>query len=219
MQQETLDQVIRILRREIRKWKVPAVGVIARQAVDRPFETLVSTMLSLRTKDAVTELASRRLLSQAPTPAAIASLPETAIEQLIFPVGFYHTKARNLRKTCSLLVERHGGRVPRRLDELVKLPGVGRKTANLVITVGYKEYGICVDTHVHRIANLWGYVRTKVPNETELALRSKLPRRYWKTFNDLLVTFGQNLCVPVSPWCSRCPIWEYCPRIGVKRSR
>jgi endonuclease-3 len=219
MQQETLAGVIRVLRREIRKWKAPAVGVIAEHAVDRPFETLVSTMLSLRTKDAVTEPASRRLLSAAPTPAAIAAMPQAAIERLIFPVGFYRTKARNLRRTCALLVDHYGGRVPRRLEELVKLPGVGRKTANLVVTVGYKDYGICVDTHVHRITNLWGYVRTKAPDETELALRSKLPRRYWKTFNDLLVTFGQNLCVPVSPWCSRCPIADHCPRIGLKRSR
>jgi endonuclease-3 len=219
MDNATIGRVIRILRREIRKWKVPAVGVIADAAVDRPFETLISTILSLRTKDAVTEQASRRLLSRAPTPAAIESLSEKEIEKLIYPVGFYHTKARNLRNTCRLLIEQYGGSVPRDLDELLKLPGVGRKTANLVVTVGHGDYGICVDTHVHRIANLWGYVQTRTPNETELALRSKLPRPHWKTFNDLLVTFGQNLCVPVSPWCSRCPITTYCPRTGLKRSR
>lgn len=207
------------MRRTIRQWKVPAVGVIADAAADRPFETLVSTILSLRTKDAVTGEASRRLLAAAATPAAIASLPETAIARLIYPVGFYRTKARNLRRTCGILVEHYGGAVPRQLEELLKLPGVGRKTANLVVTVGFGDYGICVDTHVHRIANLWGYVETRTPNDTESALRAKLPRRYWKELNDLLVTFGQNLCVPVSPWCSRCPLTGFCPRVGLKRSR
>ena len=141
------------------------------------------------------------------------------IGRLIYPVGFYRTKARNLRATCRILVEEHGGVVPRTLEALLELPGVGRKTANLVLTVGYDEYGICVDTHVHRITNLWAYVRTRTPEETELALRAKLPRRHWKTYNDLLVTFGQNLCVPVSPWCSRCPVAEHCERVGLKRSR
>jgi len=219
MNTATVGKVLRRLRREIRRWKVPAVGVIAETAVDRPFETLVSTILSLRTKDAVTEAASRRLLARASTPRAIAALPARAIERLIYPVGFYRTKARNLRATCRILVEGHGGVVPRTLEALLELPGVGRKTANLVLTVGYDEYGICVDTHVHRITNLWGYVRTRTPEETELALRAKLPRRHWKTYNDLLVTFGQNLCVPVSPWCSRCPVAEHCERVGLKRSR
>jgi endonuclease III len=215
----TLDKALRVLKREIRQWKVPAVGVIADGAVDRPFETLVSTILSLRTKDAVTEQASRRLLSCAPTPDAILALSHRRIEKLIFPVGFYRTKARNLRIACALLLERHGGRVPSSMDELLALPGVGRKTANLVLTVGYGDYGICVDTHVHRIMNLWGYVKTRSPDETEFALREKLPKRHWKTLNDILVTFGQNLCVPVSPWCSRCPIEPLCPKLGLRRHR
>jgi endonuclease-3 len=219
MDTKTLQKLLRILRREIPKWKVPAVGVIAEQAVDRPFETLVSTILSLRTKDAVTEQASRRLLSRAPTPAAIASLPLKQVEDLIYPVGFYHTKARNLRKTCRILLTKHGGKVPRDLDSLLNLPGVGRKTANLVMTVGHGDYGICVDTHVHRITNLWGYVQTATPEKTEFALRAKLPRRYWKTYNDILVTFGQNLCVPVSPWCSKCPVEQLCEKAGRKRFR
>lgn len=210
---------MRLLRREIRKWKVPVVGDIADNAVDRPFETLVGTVLSLRTKDAVTALASNRLLAVASTPQAIASLPVRRIESLIYPVGFYRTKARHLKETCGILVERYDGTVPRDLNKLLELPGVGRKTANLVVTVGYGDYGICVDTHVHRISNLWGYVKTKIPEETEFALRRKLPRRYWKTYNDLLVTFGQNLCVPVSPWCSRCPVEQHCEKIGLKRSR
>jgi endonuclease-3 len=219
MDTPTLNIVLYRLKREIKKWKVPAVGVIAEQAVDRPFETLVSTILSLRTKDKVTGTASRRLLGRAPTPQILASLSIQEIEQMIYPVGFYHTKARNVHKTCQSLVTNYNGEVPRSMDELLKLPGVGRKTANLVLTVGFGEYGICVDTHVHRISNIWGYVRTKTPEETEFALRKKLPRRHWKTFNDILVTFGQNLCLPVSPWCSKCPISAHCPRIGIKRFR
>jgi len=215
----TIGKVLRILKREIKKWKVPAVGVIADEASERPFETLISTILSLRTKDKVTEEASRRLLAAANTPAAIGALPVNHIEKLIYPVGFYRTKARNLRETCRVLLEKHGGRVPRSMEELLALPGVGRKTANLVLTVGYDEYGICVDTHVHRISNVWGYVKTRTPEETEFALRKKLPRGHWKTYNDLLVTFGQNLCVPVSPWCSRCPVERYCEKVGLKRSR
>jgi endonuclease-3 len=219
MDTPTLQSVLRILRREIRRWKVPVVGNVADQAVDRPFETLVATILSLRTKDAVTAQAADRLLSIAPTPAALGALTVPRIAKLIYPVGFYRTKAAHLKATCRILNEKHGGRVPDDIDELLKLPGVGRKTANLVVTVGYDGYGICVDTHVHRISNLWGYVKTRNPEETEFALRRKLPRRYWKTYNDILVTFGQNLCVPVSPWCSRCPMERYCEKIGLKRSR
>jgi endonuclease-3 len=219
MDTPTLDKVLRQLKKEIQRWKVPAVGVIAERAIDRPFETLVSTILSLRTKDKVTEAASHRLLARSPTPEILASLPTREIEQLIYPVGFYRTKAGNLRDTCRSLLDDYGGRVPRSMDQLLKLRGVGRKTANLVLTVGFGDYGICVDTHVHRISNLWGYVRTRTPEETEFALRAKLPRRHWKTFNDILVTFGQNLCLPVSPWCSKCPVARHCPRIGLRRSR
>jgi endonuclease-3 len=219
MDTPTLDRVLRKLKKEIGKWKVPAVGAVAGRAIDRPFETLVSTILSLRTKDAVTGAASRRLLARAPDPKALASLPIREIEKLIYPVGFYRTKAANLRKTCGFLLSDYGGRVPRSLEELLKLPGVGRKTANLVLTVGFGDYGICVDTHVHRISNLWGYVATKTPEETEFALRKKLPRKHWKNYNDILVAFGQNLCVPVSPWCSRCPVADCCARIGLRRSR
>jgi endonuclease-3 len=219
MDTPTLNKVLRLLKKEIQKFKVPAVGIIAEQAIDRPFETLVSTMLSLRTKDNVTEAASQRILMRAHTPEILASLSIEEIEQWIYPVGFYHTKAKNLRETCRCLLRDFGGKVPRSMDSLLKLPGVGRKTANLVLTVGFGDYGICVDTHVHRISNLWGYVRTRTPEETEFALRKKLPKRHWKSFNDILVTFGQNLCLPVSPWCSKCPIAQYCPRIGLGKSR
>jgi endonuclease III len=214
-----LNKTLRKLRKEILKWKVPAVGNIAEQAVDRPFATLVSTILSLRTKDEVTEAASHRLLAIAHTPKALAAMPIEEIEKLIYPVGFYHTKAKHLVEMCGILLQKYGSEVPRSMDELLGLPGVGRKTANLVLTVGFGDYGICVDTHVHRISNLWGYVVTRTPEETEFALRKKLPKRHWKTFNDILVTFGQNLCVPVSPWCSKCPVERYCPRIGLKRHR
>ena len=215
----TLEKILTILRHEIKRWKVPAVGQIADEINNRPFGTLVSCVLSLRTKDAVTEPASRRLLEKAPTPEALSRLEVREIERLIYPVGFYRTKAKNVKEIGRLLIERHGSQVPRTMEELLALPGVGRKTANLVLTVGFGDYGICVDTHVHRITNLWGYVKTKDPEETEFTLREKLPKQYWKTYNDLLVTFGQNLCVPVSPWCSRCPIEKYCERVGLKRSR
>jgi endonuclease III len=219
MDTATLNKALSRLKKEIQKWKTPAVGAIAEGAADRPFETLISTILSLRTKDKVTEAAARRLLERAPTPEILMALPTKEIERLIYPVGFYHTKAKHLQETCRSLLRDFGGRVPRSMDALLQLPGVGRKTANLVLTVGFGDYGICVDTHVHRISNIWGYVAAKTPEETEFALRTKLPKRHWKTFNDILVTFGQNLCVPASPWCSRCPVSEYCPRIGLKRSR
>ena len=219
MDTRTINAVLRILKKEIKKWKVPAVGIIADGATDRPFETLISTILSLRTKDKVTEGASRRLLKRAPTAKAITTLSAVEIERLIYPVGFYKTKAQNLLKTCNILTRNYGGEVPRDMEALLKLPGVGRKTANLVLTVGFGDFGICVDTHVHRISNLWGYVKTKTPEETEFSLRDKLPKRHWKKYNDILVTFGQNLCVPVSPWCSRCPVTKYCPKVGLKKSR
>jgi endonuclease-3 len=219
MDNTTIAKVIQILRREVRRWKTPAVGIAAERAADRPFGTLVSTVLSLRTKDAVTDGASQRLLGRAPSPAIMASLTPSQIEKLIYPVGFYRTKARNLLAICAILLREHGGKVPRAMDQLLSLPGVGRKTANLVITIGYGDYGICVDTHVHRISNRWGYVNTRTPDETEFALRQKLPKKYWKSYNDLLVTFGQNLCVPISPWCSKCPVARYCEKMGVVRCR
>ena len=219
MDTAAFEKAFMILKKEIVKWQVPIVGVIAEHAADRPFETLISTILSLRTKDKVTAEASRRLLSRASTPETLALLPSEEIERLIYPVGFYRTKAGSLIEICRRLQSDYAGQVPRSLDELLKLPGVGRKTANLVLTVGFGDYGICVDTHVHRILNLWGYVSTRTPEETEFALRAKLPKKHWITCNDILVAFGQNLCVPISPWCSRCPVAAYCPRIGLKRSR
>jgi len=184
-----------------------------------PFRVLIACLLSLRTKDETTGPAAERLFALADTPGAMLRLAPSSIERAIFPVGFYRTKARVLLGVCSDLLERFDGRVPDTIDALLTLKGVGRKTANLVVTVGFHKPGICVDVHVHRISNRWGYVRTKTPEQTEMALRARLPRRYWIGYNDLLVSFGQNLCLPVSPWCSRCPLADLCPRLGVTRSR
>jgi endonuclease-3 len=176
-------------------------------------------MLSSRTKDETTGYASARLFSVANTPAKMLALGESEIGELIYPVGFYRTKARNLKKMCQELVRRHGGRVPRTMEELLGLPGVGRKTANLVIGMAFGQDGICVDTHVHRISNRLGYVETDSPHATERALREKLPRRYWIVVNGLMVAWGQRVCRPISPFCSRCDIEAYCGKIGVVRSR
>jgi endonuclease-3 len=189
------------------------------QVERNPFKVLISTVLSLRTKDAVTAEATRRLFAKAQTPKSIILLSERTIEQLIYPVGFYKTKAKAIRNICRKLLDEFDGKVPDDLDTLLTFPGVGRKTANLVLTLGHGKHAMCVDTHVHRISNRWGYVKTKNPEETEYALRAQLPRRYWMEYNDLLVSFGQHLCVPVSPKCSACPMRKYCPRIGVARSR
>ena len=218
MQLSDLPKMLSIIRREVKPWKQPIVGTFA-AGENALFKILVSTLLSLRTKDETTEKASRRLFAAAQTPRVLLKLSEKEIEKIIYPVGFYRTKAKNLRKVCQILLEKHKGEVPKTLEELLELPGVGRKTANLVVTVGHKKPGICVDTHVHRISNRWGLVKTRTPDETEQALRRVLPKRYWIKFNDLLVCYGQNLCQPVSPHCSRCKISEYCPRTGVTRSR
>jgi endonuclease-3 len=214
----SIDKIIAILKKEVRQWKEPIVGVVAHRSRD-PFQVLISCMLSLRTKDETTAGATERLFGLASTPEVILRLSLSRIEKTIYPVGFYRTKAKNIKAICKQLLECYGGKVPNEIDELVKLPGVGRKTANLVVTLGYGKQGICVDTHVHRISNRWGYVKTKTPEETEIALRRKLPSEYWIIFNDLLVPYGQNLCRPISPFCSRCKIACYCRRVGVTTSR
>jgi endonuclease-3 len=175
--------------------------------------------LSLRTQDKTTDEASKKLFRLAKTPQTMAMLTTSKIEKTIYPVGFYRTKSKNIKKICDQLLSQNGGQVPDDLDELLKLPGVGRKTANLVITQGFGKPGICVDTHVHRITNRWGYVQTKTPEQTEMALRRKLPQKYWIIINDLLVAYGQNLCKPISPLCSQCKIYSCCDRVGVKISR
>ncbi len=190
-----------------------------REIPNDPFLVLIACLLSLRTKDEVTEGSSRRLFALAKTPQQMLSLSLPKIRKLIYPVGFYRTKAQRIHQICRALLERFEGRVPPRLDDLLTLPGVGRKTANLVMVEGFQLDGICVDTHVHRISNRWGYVRTATPDQTEQVLRQVLPRRYWQDYNALLVSFGQTVCHPTSPWCSRCPVATWCARRGVQRSR
>lgn len=209
---------IRTLRRLSPTWRATALAEVAAQWRD-PFRVLIACLLSLRTKDETTGPAAARLFALADTPEGVRRLSSRAIERAIYPVGFYRTKARVLREVSRDLIERFGGSVPDDIDALLTLKGVGRKTANLVVTQGFNKPGICVDVHVHRISNRWDYVRTRTPEETETALRRRLPRRYWIGYNDLLVSFGQNICLPVSPHCSRCPIRAGCPRRGVVRSR
>jgi endonuclease-3 len=184
-----------------------------------PFHVLVACLVSLRTRDEVTDVAAPRLLARAPTPRALAALPETEIAALIRPAGFYRQKARTLRRLGAVLERDHGGRVPETLDGLLALGGVGRKTANLVLTLGHGRPGICVDVHVHRISNRLGFARTQAPDDTEQVLRARLPRRWWIPVNDLLVAFGRTVCTPLSPHCSTCPVAELCGRVGVGRHR
>ncbi len=214
----TASPILRILRRESAGWNAPVIALEALEHRD-PFRTLVGCILSLRTRDETTAQATKRLFEHAAAPGAMLELGEREIERLIYPVGFYRTKAKVIVGICRDLIERFSGKVPDSIDTLVTLNGVGRKTANLVVTRAYGKPGICVDTHVHRISNRWGLVRTRIPAESEAALRLVLPRRYWIEYNGLLVAFGQTICQPVSPWCSRCPVEHLCPRIGVVRSR
>jgi endonuclease-3 len=213
-----IHAAIRVLRREVPKWETPIVTLMA-ETYQNPFRVLISCILSLRTQDSTTAQASHRLFALADSPAAMIKLTPKKIEKAIYPVGFYRTKAKIIRQICAVLLRDYGGKVPDDIDELLKLKGVGRKTANLVVTLGYRKPGICVDTHVHRISNRWGYVHTKNSHETEVALREKLPKQYWIEYNDLLVSFGQHLCRPISPLCSRCPVQKYCDKNGVTVSR
>jgi len=213
-----IHAAMRILRREVPKWETPIVTLMA-ETYESPFRVLISCILSLRTQDSTTAKASHRLFALADAPQKMVKLSIKTIEKAIFPVGFYRTKAKVIREICRVLLRDYAGKVPDDIDELLKLKGVGRKTANLVVTLGYKKPGICVDTHVHRISNRWGYVKTTTPEKTEFALREKLPKQYWIEYNDLLVSFGQHLCRPISPVCSRCPVRKYCDRVGVTLSR
>jgi endonuclease-3 len=209
-----IHSAILILRREVPKWDTPIVTLMA-ETYKSPFRVLISCILSLRTQDATTAQASRRLFALADSAQAMGTLTAKRIERAIYPVGFYRTKAKNILGICQALTDNYSGRVPDEIDELLELKGVGRKTANLVVTLGYDKPGICVDTHVHRISNRWGYIRTTTPEKTEFALRDKLPKQYWIEYNDLLVSFGQHLCRPISPVCSLCPVEKYCSKNGV----
>lgn len=214
MTDRQIHSAIRILRREVPKWETPVVTLMA-ETYESPFRVLVSCILSLRTQDATTAKASHRLFAVADSPLAMVQLSAKKIEKLIYPVGFYKTKAVQIIGMCRTIIDDYGGKVPDEIDELLKFKGVGGKTANLVVTLGYNKPGICVDTHVHRISNRWGYITTRTPEKTEFALRAKLPKQYWIEYNNLLVNFGQHLCRPISPVCSECPIKKVCPQIGV----
>lgn len=207
-----------LVRRQVKRLNLPWLDEMASRDRD-PFKVLVSCLLSLRTQDKTTAAASARLFALAATPAALAALPVKTIERAIYPVGFYRVKAERLRQISRELIAGYASKVPDSLEELLKLKGVGRKTANLVVTVGYGLDGICVDTHVHRITNRWGLVGTKTPTETEFSLRETVAVKYWKELNSILVAFGQGLCTPLSPFCSRCKVYEYCERRGVAASR
>lgn len=215
---KTIGVMLKKIDKEISQYELPIVTLVSKTKKD-PFLVLISTMLSLRTKDLTTAAACDRLFARATTPQQMVALSEKEIEKLIYPVGFSPTKAKAIRKTCEIIISEHNGKVPNDLDVLTTFPGVGRKTANLVLTLGFNIPAMCVDTHVHRISNIWGYVKTKNPLETEMALRKKLPKEYWMEYNDLLVSFGQHQCIPASPKCSTCQINKMCPRIGVTRSR
>lgn len=213
-----LEPVLARLAREVKQYKVPVVDLIAVQSRD-PYKVLVATILSARTKDETTAAAAARLFARAPDLAGLAALSEDELTSLIHPVGFFRNKAGYLARLPQAIKEKFNGRIPDSVEELVQLPGVGRKTANLVVAVAFAKPAICVDTHVHRIMNIWGYVKTATPLATEMALRQKLPPRHWLTINSTLVAFGQAVCKPLYPHCDRCPVAQWCPQLGVKPRR
>ena len=215
---ENIRKILNILEEKYNEWNAPVVSYI-KSSKGSPYKILISTILSLRTKDNITKEAVERLFSKVNTPEDMLNLNYNEIEKIIYPVGFYKTKAKRILEISKILVDKYNSIVPSELDELLKLPGVGRKTANLVITLAYDKPGICVDVHVHRISNRWGYIKTKNPYETEMVLRKVLPIDLWIKYNNILVAFGQTICKPISPLCTKCPIFEFCPKINVKRYR
>jgi endonuclease-3 len=218
MTRKQLHAALAILRQEVPHWDVPVVTLIAQEKRE-PYRILMSTLLSLRTQDQTTAAAAQRLFALADTPQAMVTLDRQTIERAIYPVGFYRTKAVQILDISQRLLTEFGGRVPDDIDLLTTFHGVGRKTANLVLAEGYGIPAIGVDTHVHRISNRWGYVKTKDPLATEMALRQKLPREYWIEYNPMLVALGQYCCKPTSPICSACSLAQFCKRVGVQRSR
>jgi endonuclease-3 len=215
-----IHEIWRALKKQVKSLNVPWLENMARSTKNRdPFKVLVSCILSLRTQDRTTGSASERLFKLASDAKTMSEIPVKTIEKAIYPVGFYKVKAERIKELSRMLVKDYNSRVPDNLEELLKLKGVGRKTANLVVTLGYRKLGICVDTHVHRITNRWGFVETLTPVETEFTLRKKLPKKYWLQINGLLVAFGQGICRPVSPFCSQCGINRFCQKVGVKNHR
>jgi endonuclease-3 len=215
-----VDEIFTLLKKHLRMYDTPIVSRTKRDIDNTPFTTLISCVLSLRTKDEVTEQATLNLLKKYNTPKKILQLSDKQIAALIYPVGFYKTKAKRIIDISTTLIEKYSGKVPDNFDEIMKLNGVGRKTANIVMVYGHKQHGyIPIDTHCHRIPNRLGWIKTTSPHETEIELKKILPKKYWNDFNDLFVTFGQKICVPISPFCSRCPIESYCKKVSVKNSR
>ncbi len=215
---KNIDEIIKKVRQSIKKYRQPVLERFNEKLND-PYWVLISCLLSLRTKDETTEIATENLFKAAKTPQQILKLPVKKLKKIIYKTGFYNNKAKAIINATEKILNEYNGKVPDNLDDLLSLPGVGRKTANLVLTVAFNKMGICVDTHVHKIFNRWGYVKTKTPDETEMELRKKLPEKYWKKINNYLVLFGQNICLSISPFCSRCPVVSYCPKVGVERER
>ena len=215
---KNIHDAIQILRKELKHLPDPSVTLVGKRWKS-PFLVLISCIMSLRTQDKTTLPASERLFKLATTPEEMLKLTPQEIEKIIYPVGFYRTKARTILGICRDILEKFGGQVPADLETLLTMKGVGRKTANLVLTEGFAIPAMCVDTHVHRISNRFGYVTTKTPEETEIVLRKKLPQEYWMDYNALLVLWGQNVCKPISPWCSKCAMKKICAKAGVGVSR
>lgn len=215
---KNIDQVMSLLKDQLKDLPDPSVTLVGKRWND-PFLVLISCILSLRTKDQTTLPASERLFKLADTPARMLHLSTREIEKAIYPVGFYKTKARTILGICKDILEKFDGKVPNDIDTLLTMKGVGRKTANLVMTEGFGIPAICVDTHVHRISNRFGYVKTNNPESTEMKLRADLPKKHWIDYNARLVLWGQNICKPISPLCSRCGVIKYCARVDVTTSR
>ncbi|MGB9694589.1 MAG: endonuclease III domain-containing protein [Caldisericaceae bacterium] len=218
MKKSDIESVVKILEQYTKQFQEPIIGRVAKLKRD-PYRILIGTILSLRTKDQVTGRAAEKLFAAADNPQKMTELSNQTIEKLIYPVAFYHRKARQIIEISNILIERYSGSVPDSFEELLTLPGVGNKTANLVLNEGFNKEAICVDTHVHRISNRLGWVKTKDPLATEISLEKILPRKYWMVINPILVTFGQNVCKPISPFCSKCPVNDKCPRVGVNKHR
>ena len=217
--EKEIGQVIALISKEARKFREPIVTAVANETRD-PYQVLVGCLLSLRTKDETTAGACERLFRLANTPQQMVKLKQSQIEKAVYPVGFYRVKTRRILDISKTLLNEYKGNVPRTMDELLKLKGVGRKTANIVLTYGFNDpEGLPVDVHCNRIPNRLGWVKTKTPEETEMKLRELIPKKYWLQFNDSFVLFGQNVCKPISPFCSRCIVKNYCKRVGVKKSR
>ncbi len=218
MKEDDIHVFLRLVKKSLKQWPVPFVDHLAKQGSD-PYKILLACILSLRTRDRVTAEASERLFAIASDPYSMSEMDLQKIEKAIFPVGFFRTKAKQIQAMSQKICKDFNGKTPDSIDDLLILPGVGRKTANLVVTLGHKKHGICVDTHVHRVCNRWGYVETEIPEKTEEILRKKLPRKFWIPLNSLLVPFGQNQCVPISPWCSSCELSQFCEKVGVVSRR